>query len=92
MHYEYTIYAPGSTEETIFNFSPDAPLTHIAPGNSLLLSAGGRALAPGHHLLVRHVETYVYAPIEEGAAVKSHVHVFTAEFDRLALKESVAAR
>jgi hypothetical protein len=91
MHYEYTFYAPGSTEDTASTLHSDVPLAHIQTGNSLLLSGTSATAAPGYHVLIRHVEAYLYAPIDNAAA-KMHVHVFTSEYDRLSLRERVGSR
>jgi len=89
MSYEYTIYAPGSMDDTIANLMVDAPLAHLQTGNSLLLNGGSAHGGLGHHVVIRHVEVYLQAVLDQ-APSKTHVHVFTAEYDRVALKERLA--
>jgi hypothetical protein len=90
MDYEYTFYVPGSTEDAASTLRNGAPLAHIQAGNSLLLAGAAAGPAPGYHVLIKHVEAYLYAPIDNAAA-KMHVHVFTTEYDRLSLRERLAS-
>ena len=80
MEYQYTIYAPGSDEETILDLSLSAPLAHLQAGNTLLLNTS--ASAPGHHLAVRRIETYLNVADVFGGTEKQHMHVFTEAYSR----------
>ncbi|MDB5806870.1 MAG: hypothetical protein JWN73_4192 [Betaproteobacteria bacterium] len=87
MHYEYTIYEPGSTEQVAVTLFMAEPLAHLTVGNSLQLEGENYSTVAGYHLVIRHVEIYMNAPIEEAQPARMRVSVFTSERARSEIPE-----
>jgi len=90
MHYEYIIYEPGSAEEVAVTLFMSEPLAHLSVGNSLQLEGENYSTVAGYHLVIRHIEMYLQAPIEEAQPARVRVSVFTAERSRAEILELIA--
>jgi len=90
MHYEYSIFEPGSTEEVAINLFMSEPLAHLAVGNSLQLEGENYSTIAGYHLVIRHIEIHMQAPIEEAQPARVRVSVFTSERSRAEIPEMLA--
>ena len=90
MHYEYSIFEPGSTEEVAINLFMSEPLAHLTVGNSLQLEGENYSTIAGYHLVIRHIEIYMQAPIEEAQPARVRVSVFTSERSRAEIPEMLA--
>ena len=90
MHYEYSIFEPGSTEEVAINLFMSEPLAHLTVGNSLQLEGENYSTIAGYHLVIRHIEIHMQAPIEEAQPARVRVSVFTSERSRAEIPEMLA--
>jgi hypothetical protein len=61
MRYEYHFYT-GTREDSVSTISINAPLPHIAVGNTLVLELRDLSTKTGYYLEIRGVEVYVFAP------------------------------
>lgn len=87
MHYEYIIFEPGSTEQVAVTLFMAEPLAHLAVGNSLQLEGENYSTVNGYHLVIRHIEIYMHAPIEEAQPARMRISVFTSERARSEIPE-----
>jgi hypothetical protein len=87
MHYEYIIFEPGSTEQVAVTLFMAEPLAHLAVGNSLQLEGENYSTVAGYHLVIRHIEIYMHAPIEEAQPARMRISVFTSERARNEIPE-----
>ena len=90
MHYEYIIYEPGSTEEVAVTLFMGEPMAHLTVGNSLQLEGENYSTIAGYHLVIRHIEMYLQAPVEEAQPARVRVSVFTEERRREEILEVLA--
>jgi hypothetical protein len=90
MHYEYIIYEPGSTEEVAITLFMSEPMAHLTVGNSLQLEGENYSTIAGYHMVIRHIEMHVQAPIEEAQPARVRVSVFTAERSRAEILDMIA--
>lgn len=91
MKYEYLFFQPGSTEDTAATISTNEVLPGIQVGHSLHLETGDYSQTLGYHLEIRHVEVYVFAPVENLPPSHVQVKVYTVEKDRKTVQEILKA-
>ena len=63
------------------------PLAQLSVGNSLQLEGENYSTVAGYHLVIRHIEIYMHAPIEEAQPARLRISVFTAERARSEIPE-----
>jgi len=90
MHYEYIIFEPGSTEEIAITLFMSEPMAHLSVGNSLQLEGENYSTVAGYHMVIRHIEIHMQAPIEEAQPARVRVSVFTSERSRAEIPEMLS--